>query len=74
MNISKFIATLVVKNHNGGSFGLKDTCVRDSMYKRISSAIELSKNYCLRIVNKDDRFVIEDLLDDTNFYYNKALK
>lgn len=59
MNVSKFIATLVVKNHNNGIFNQQDAIIRDRMYNRITAAIELAKEHHLEIEALEDRFVVK---------------
>lgn len=65
MNVSKFIATLIVKNHNNGSFTSKDDAfMRDRIYPRVSNVIELAKAGRISILCEDDRFIAIDIMDN----------
>ena len=65
MNVSKFIATLIVKNHNNGVLTSKeDAILRDRMYASISKAIEIAKEGRIRVEKTDEKFIVTDLLGE----------
>lgn len=59
MNINKFIATSIVKNHNDGIFLPKDAAIRDKMYFRVGQLINLAKEYHLEVISEDDCFIVQ---------------
>ena len=67
MNVSKFIAALIVKNHNNGSFNREDANLRDKIYFRVSKAIDLAKDFRLNITVLEDRFIINDFFEEIDF-------